>query len=50
MCVVDVDPQSSTFGKVVGMTEMPYTGGELHHFGWNACSSMLCPNAPPSAC
>ncbi len=46
MCVVDVDPQSSTFGKVVGMTEMPYTGGELHHFGWNACSSMLCPNAP----
>lgn len=46
MCVVDVDPQSSTFGKVVGATEMPYTGGELHHFGWNACSSMLCPNAP----
>lgn len=46
MCVVDVDPQSSTFGKVVGVTEMPYTGGELHHFGWNACSSMLCPNAP----
>lgn len=46
MCVVDVDPKSSTFGKVVGATEMPYTGGELHHFGWNACSSMLCPNAP----
>jgi len=46
MCVVDVDPQSSTFSKVVGATEMPYTGGELHHFGWNACSSMLCPNAP----
>jgi len=46
MCVVDVDPQSSTYSKVVGVTEMPYTGGELHHFGWNACSSMLCPNAP----
>ncbi|MEF3274396.1 MAG: selenium-binding family protein [Chloroflexus sp.] len=46
MCVVDVDPQSSTYGNVVGVTEMPYTGGELHHFGWNACSSMLCPNAP----
>ncbi len=46
MCVVDVDPQSSTFGTIVGVTEMPYTGGELHHFGWNACSSMLCPNAP----
>ncbi len=46
MCVVDVDPQSSTYGKIVGVTEMPYEGGELHHFGWNACSSMLCPNAP----
>src|ERR1700740_2410516 len=21
-------------------------GYELHHFGWNACSSCLCPNAP----
>jgi selenium-binding protein 1 len=25
---------------------MPNTGDELHHFGWNACSSCLCPNAP----
>ena len=25
---------------------MPYTGDELHHFGWNACSSALCPYAP----
>ncbi len=24
---------------------MPNSGDELHHFGWNACSSMLCPNA-----
>jgi selenium-binding protein 1 len=46
VCVVDVDPQSSTYNRVVGVVEMPYTGGELHHFGWNACSSMLCPNAP----
>jgi selenium-binding protein 1 len=46
VCVVDVDPQSSTYSRVVGVVEMPYTGGELHHFGWNACSSMLCPNAP----
>jgi selenium-binding protein 1 len=22
------------------------TGDELHHFGWNACSSCLCPNVP----
>ena len=25
---------------------MTHAGDELHHFGWNACSSMLCPNAP----
>ncbi len=25
---------------------MPNVGDELHHYGWNACSSCLCPNAP----
>jgi selenium-binding protein 1 len=25
---------------------MPHPGDELHHFGWNACSSALCPYAP----
>ena len=25
---------------------MPNAGDELHHFGWNACSSALCPYAP----
>lgn len=25
---------------------MSSVGDELHHFGWNACSSCLCPNAP----
>ncbi|TBH20944.1 selenium-binding protein SBP56-related protein [Thermus thermamylovorans] len=44
--VVDVNPASSTYGQVVGQAPMPYAGGELHHFGWNACSSMLCPGAP----
>ena len=29
---------------------MPNAGDELHHFGWNACSSCLCPNAPHPAC
>lgn len=43
---MDVDPSSSTYSKIVGVSEVPYTGGELHHHGWNACSSMLCPNAP----
>jgi selenium-binding protein 1 len=44
--VVDVDPTSESYGKLVGEVEMTYPGDELHHFGWNACSSMLCPNAP----
>src|SRR5215203_4117160 len=44
--VVDVDPTSGSYGQLVGDVEMPYAGDELHHFGWNACSSMLCPNAP----
>ena len=46
IAVVDVDPTSATYGKIVGEVEMPNAGDELHHFGWNACSSMLCPNAP----
>jgi selenium-binding protein 1 len=46
MCVVDVNPTSSTYGAVTGQVEMTHAGDELHHFGWNACSSMLCPNAP----
>jgi selenium-binding protein 1 len=44
--VVDVDRSSSTYGAVVGRLDLPYAGDELHHFGWNACSSSLCPNAP----
>ncbi|MEV5749008.1 selenium-binding family protein [Actinoallomurus sp. NPDC052308] len=46
IAVVDVDPDSTSYGSVVGWTDLPYTGDELHHFGWNACSSALCPNAP----
>ena len=44
--VVDVDPQSSTYAKLVGQVDMPNAGDELHHFGWNACSACLCPYAP----
>ena len=44
--VVDVDPASSSYGKLVGQLGMPKVGDELHHFGWNACSSALCPYAP----
>ncbi len=46
MTVVDVDPTSDNYGRVVGWTDMPNIGDELHHFGWNACSSALCPYAP----
>ena len=46
LAVADVDPQSPTYGQVVGRADMPYAGDEFHHFGWNACSSALCPSAP----
>ena len=26
--------------------DLPNVGDEVHHFGWNACSSALCPYAP----
>ena len=46
LAVLDLDSDSETYGQVVGRVEMPNTGDELHHFGWNACSSALCPYAP----
>jgi selenium-binding protein 1 len=46
IAVVDTDPDSADYGRVVGWTDLPHTGDELHHFGWNACSSALCPTAP----
>ncbi|MFF5294576.1 selenium-binding protein SBP56-related protein [Paractinoplanes globisporus] len=46
IAVIDTAPDSGTYGKVVGWTSLPHTGDELHHFGWNACSSALCPTAP----
>ena len=42
LAVVDCDPNSATYGAVVGWAELPTAGNELHHFGWNACSSALC--------
>jgi methanethiol oxidase len=46
LTVVDVNPASSTYGTITGRLDMPGVGDELHHFGWNACSSALCPWAP----
>jgi methanethiol oxidase len=46
ICVVDLDRTSPTYSQVIHTLELPYVGDELHHFGWNACSSALCPYAP----
>ena len=50
MGVVDTNPASSGYGRLVGQVDLPDGGNELHHFGWNACSSHLCPYAPEPAC
>ncbi|MFA9504008.1 selenium-binding protein SBP56-related protein [Natrinema sp. H-ect1] len=39
VAVVDLDPDSETYCEIVDRVEMPERGDELHHFGWNACSS-----------
>jgi selenium-binding protein 1 len=39
LATVDVDPQSATYSQVIHRSPMPTPGDELHHFGWNACSS-----------
>ena len=39
LATVDVDPSSPTYSSVIHRTEMAGLGDELHHSGWNACSS-----------
>jgi selenium-binding protein 1 len=39
LATVDVDPSSATYSRVIHRLPMPGVGDELHHFGWNACSS-----------
>ncbi|XGW30027.1 hypothetical protein V3C99_009219 [Haemonchus contortus] len=39
LAAVDVDPNSETFCRVVSRVVVPYKGDEVHHTGWNACSS-----------
>jgi selenium-binding protein 1 len=46
MLVVDLDPASPSFGQELGRCTVSNSGDEFHHFGWNACSSALCPYAP----
>jgi selenium-binding protein 1 len=46
MGVIDLDPASTEYGRLAGQVEFPRGDNELHHFGWNACSACLCPQAP----
>jgi methanethiol oxidase len=39
IAVVDANPDSDSYGEIVDETAMPNVGDELHHFGWNRCSS-----------
>jgi len=39
LAVVDADPDSKTYSQVVHRLSMPKVGDELHHYGWNICSS-----------
>ena len=39
LATIDVDPNSKNYSKVIHRLEMPGIGDELHHMGWNACSS-----------
>lgn len=39
LATVDVDPSSPTYSKVIHRLPVPYLGDELHHTGWNSCSS-----------
>jgi len=39
LATVDVDPESDTYSTVISRLPLPYLGDEIHHTGWNACSS-----------
>ena len=38
LSTIDVDPESTDYGKVIHRTHFPYLGDEVHHTGWNACA------------
>jgi selenium-binding protein 1 len=39
LATVDVSPESATYGQIIHRTPMPNVGDELHHYGWQTCSS-----------
>ena len=46
LIAVDVNASSKAYGQTISQSDVTAPGDELHHFGWNACSSCLCPWAP----
>ena len=39
LATINVDETSPDYSKVIHRTELGVSGDELHHMGWNACSS-----------
>ncbi|KAL6740418.1 hypothetical protein Aduo_013774 [Ancylostoma duodenale] len=39
LAAIDVDPDSKTFCQILSKVVLPHQGDEIHHSGWNACSS-----------
>ena len=39
LATVDVNPDSDTYCQIVSKLPMPNVGDELHHYGWQVCSS-----------
>ena len=39
LVTIDADEESPTYSQIIHRLEMPNIGDELHHIGWNACSS-----------
>jgi len=39
LATIDVEETSPTYNQVIHRTEVGVVGDELHHMGWNACSS-----------
>ena len=42
LATIDADEDSPSYGQVIHRLPMPNIGDELHHSGWNACSSCHC--------
>ena len=39
LAVVGTNPDWPEYGKIISELPMPGVGDELHHYGWNRCSS-----------